>query len=72
MPDGSDADAAVLRLLERIDGRRFRDDRGLTLEEVSGTDSLRVNSRHGIIYIMRGGLPPLDCETVSAQADTTN
>ena len=72
VPDGPEADAAVLRLLERIDARRFRDDKALTLEDVSTTDSLRVNSRHGIIDIMRGGLPPLDYETVSTRADTTD
>jgi len=30
---------------------------------------LRVNSRHGIVDIMRGGLPPLDYETVAARAE---
>lgn len=71
VPDGGDADQAVLRLLQRINGRRLRDDKALTLADISATDSLRVNSAHGIIDIMRGGLPPLDYETVSARADTT-
>lgn len=71
VPDGPDTDAAVLRFLQRIDGRRFRDDKALTLEDIAGADNLRVNSRHGIIDIMRGGLPPLDYDTVSGLADTT-
>ena len=29
---------------------------------------LRVRSRHGIIDILRGGLPPLDYDTVAARA----
>lgn len=71
VPDGPDADAAVLRFLQRIDGKRFRDDKVLTLEEIADVDSLRVNSRHGIIDIMRGGLPPLDYDTVSNRAAST-
>lgn len=70
VPDGPDADAAVMRFLRRVDGRRSRDDKALTLEEVSGADSLRANSRHGIIDILRGGAPPLDYETVSSRADS--
>jgi hypothetical protein len=31
-----------------------------------------VNSRHGIIDIMRGGLAPLDYDTVSRRADTAD
>ena len=72
VPDGPDADAAVLRFLQRIDGRRFRDDKILTIEDIAGAETLRVNSRHGIIDIMRGGLAPLDYETVSRRADTTD
>lgn len=71
VPDGPDADAAVLRFLQRIDGVRFRDDKVLTPEDIAGVDSLRVNSRHGIIDIMRGGLPPLDYDTVSSRAAST-
>jgi len=70
VPDGPEADAAVLRFLQRIEGRRFRDDKALVLEDIAEADSLRVNSRHGIIDIMRGGLPPLDYDTVAARADT--
>jgi hypothetical protein len=68
VPDGPEADTAVLRFLERIEARRLRDDKILTLEDVSGAEHLRVFSRHGIIDIMRGGLPPLDFDTVAARA----
>lgn len=70
VPDGPDADAAVLRFLERVDGKRLRDDKVLTLDEVAG-ENCRVNSRHGIIDVMRGGLPPLDYATVAERADVT-
>lgn len=70
VPDGPEADASVLRFLRRIDARRFQDDRVLTDNDVAGGSHLRVNSRHGIIDLMRGGLPPLDYETVSAGAET--
>ena len=72
VPDGPEADAAVLRFLERVDGRRLRDDKILTPEDVANASSLRVNSRHGIIDIMRGGLPPLDYNTVAERAETTD
>jgi hypothetical protein len=72
VPDGPDADAAVLRFLQRIDGRRFRDDKILTIEEIAAAETIRVNSRHGIIDIMRGGLAPLDYDTVSRRADTAD
>jgi hypothetical protein len=72
VPDGPEAQEAVLRFLERIDARRIRDQEAPTLEEVAATDSLRVNSRHGIIDILRGGVPPLDFETVFSRAQTTD
>jgi hypothetical protein len=69
VPDGPDADAAVLRFLERVGARRFHGDKRLTAEDVAGSPNLRVNSRHGIIDIMRGGLPPLDYDTVAERAE---
>jgi hypothetical protein len=70
VPDGPDADRAVLRFLELVSGTRLRDNKVLTLEDIAGTPNLRVNSRHGIIDIMRGGLPPLDYDTVAERAET--
>jgi hypothetical protein len=72
VPDGPDADAAVLRFLERTRGRRLYDDRVLTLDDVAGGQHLRINSRHGIVDVMRGGLPPLDYDTVAQHAETTD
>jgi hypothetical protein len=71
VPDGPDADAAILRFLERVEGSRLRDGKILTPEDVAGAENLRVNSRHGIVDIMRGGLPPLDYHTVAERAEET-
>ncbi|MET0559933.1 MAG: hypothetical protein ABW065_14915 [Solirubrobacterales bacterium] len=72
VPDGAEANAAIVRFLTRIDARRFQDDRVLSAADVVGEEHLRVNSRHGIIDIMRGGLPPLDFETVAGRADVVD
>lgn len=72
VPDGPEADSAVLRFLERIDARRLRDGKILTPEDIAVTESLRVNSRHGIVDILRGGLPPLDYDTVAERAERTD
>jgi hypothetical protein len=71
VPDGPDADAAVLRFIELVDGRRLRDDKVITREDLAGGEHLRINSRHGIVDIMRGGLPPLDYRTVARRAEET-
>jgi hypothetical protein len=55
----------------QVEGRRLRDDKLLTLNDVATAHNLRINSRHGIIDIMRGGLPPLDYDTVAERAETT-
>jgi len=68
VPDGPETDAAVLRFIELIGARRFGDGKVLTAADVAGAHHLRVDSRHGVIDIMRGGLPPLDFETVSARS----
>ncbi|MGO9322874.1 MAG: hypothetical protein ACLQBY_19015 [Solirubrobacteraceae bacterium] len=71
VPDGPDADAAVLRFLERVKGRRLRDDKVITPEDVASGQHLRISSTHGIVDIMRGGLPPLDYDTVARRAEVT-
>lgn len=68
VPDGPDANAAVMRFLERTDGKRLRDEKALTLEDVTDADHLRIDSIRGIVDIMRGGLPPLDYDTVAERA----
>jgi hypothetical protein len=42
----------------------------VTMDDIAGAEQLRVNSRRGIIDIIRGGSPPLDFDTVSDRADT--
>jgi hypothetical protein len=68
VPDGPEADAAILRFLDRIEAIRFSDGEVLGAEDVAGSHHLRVDSRHGVIDIMRGGLPPLDYETVASRS----
>lgn len=50
------------------EARQFSDGKLLTAEDVAGARHLCVDSRHGVIDVMRGGLPPLDYETVAANA----
>lgn len=68
VPDGSEADEAILRFMDRAQATRLRDGKRLALEEVAGAEHLRLNTRHGIVDLMRGGLPPLDYATVSRRA----
>lgn len=68
VPDGSDADEAIHRFLERIEAGRLHDGKELTPKDIDGAHHLRVRSRHGIVDIMRGGPPPLDYETVAREA----
>jgi hypothetical protein len=68
VPDGRDADAAIVRFLDAIEARRLHDGKVLTVADVEVADHLRVNSRHGIVDLLRGGQPPLDFETVAAGA----
>jgi len=72
VPAGPDADATVLRFLERAEATRLSDGKTLTAEDIAATESLRVNSRHGIIDIVRGGLAPLDYATVAERAEETD
>jgi len=68
VPDGPETDEAILRFFKRINAKRFSDGKVLTAEDVAGAHHLRVDSKHGVIDIMRGGLPPLDYETAAARA----
>jgi hypothetical protein len=72
VPDGPDADAAIGRFLELAEAKRFADDKKLTDEDIRDAHHLRVDTRHGIVDIMRGGLPPLDYDTVAAGALTAS
>ncbi|HLI32071.1 MAG TPA: hypothetical protein VKU89_04935 [Solirubrobacteraceae bacterium] len=68
VPDGPESDRAILRFLRRSGAVRSYDGRPLSLDEIAAADTLRVRSRYGIIDIIRGGLPPLDFQTVSERA----
>lgn len=68
VPDGAEVDDAILRFLSRVEATRFRDDKLLDEADIADADHLRVRTRHGIVDVMRGGLPPLDYETVVAGA----
>lgn len=68
VPDGAAANGAILRFLSRIEATRLRDDKALDPADIAAADHLRVRTRHGIVDVLRGGLPPLDYETVAAAA----
>jgi hypothetical protein len=68
VPDGPETDEAILRFFGLTEAARLRDGRVLSLEDISQAHHLRVSSRHGIVDILRGGLPPLDFETVAADS----
>jgi hypothetical protein len=72
VPDGPEADAAILRFLERSESKRLRDGKILTSADVADTPNIRLDTRHGIVDIMRGGLPPLDYKTVAERAETVD
>ncbi len=69
VPEGTASDNAIARFLDRVEATRLYDGKKLSEEDISGAHHLRVNSRHGIIDLMRGGLPPLDFDTVSQRAE---
>jgi hypothetical protein len=68
VPDGPEADAAIHLFLERIEATRLHDGKRLERADIDGAHHLRVRSRRGIVDILRGGLPPLDYDTVAAGA----
>jgi hypothetical protein len=70
VPDGSEADEAIQRFLDRTEATRLYDGKALTLEDVAGAHHIRVATRHGIVDLIRGGLPPLDYDTVAENAFT--
>jgi len=68
VPDDPETDAAILRFFDLINATRFSDGETYTAEEIAASDHLRVDSRHGVIDVMRGGLPPLDYDTAADRA----
>lgn len=68
VPDDAENDRRVLTALRKLDGVRFHDEEPLRDEHLLGQTHLRVTTRAGVIDVMRGGLPPLDYETVEQRA----
>jgi hypothetical protein len=68
VPDDPANDLRVLAALGSLEGRRLRDEEPLAEEHLLGRTHLRATTEAGIIDILRGGLPPLDFETVRTGA----
>jgi hypothetical protein len=68
VPDDDVNDRRVLSALVALDGVRLRDNAPLSDEHLLGCTHLRAKTRAGVVDILRGGLPPLDYETVAAAA----
>jgi hypothetical protein len=72
VPDGPRANDTIVRFLDRVDATRLYDGKLLTDEDIADVHHLRISTRHGIVDIMRGGLPPLDYDTVAQRALLTD
>jgi Nucleotidyltransferase of unknown function (DUF6036) len=68
VPDDSENDQRVLSALRRLDGVRLRDEQLLEESHLIDQTHLRAKTTAGVIDIMRGGLPPLDFDTVEERA----
>ncbi len=68
VPDDDGNDRRVLAALRGLDAVRLRDEAPLLDEHLLGQTHLRAISSAGIIDILRGGLPPLDFDTVARDA----
>lgn len=68
VPDGAETDAAIMRFFDLIDATRFNDGKRYTAEEISSSHRLRVDSRRGVVDIIRGGRPPLATSGRSTEA----
>lgn len=72
VPDDLDNDRRVLAALRKLDAVRHRDEAPVLDEHLLGQTHLRTITSAGVIDVMRGGLPPLDFETVAAEAMVAN
>lgn len=68
VPDDPGNDRRVLAALRSLDGTRQRDETPLLDQHLLGQAHLRAITRAGIVDVMRGGLPPLDFDTVAREA----
>jgi hypothetical protein len=68
IPDDADNDDRVLAALRELDAVRQHDGEPLRDAHLLGQSHLRAITSAGVIDLMRGGLPPLDFETVATEA----
>ncbi len=68
VPDSAENDRRVLAALLELGGIRLRDQTTLSEEHLIGRAHLRTTTRAGVIDILRGGLAPLDYDTVEQRA----
>jgi hypothetical protein len=68
VPDDPDNDRRVLAALRQLSATRQRDGVPVRDEHLLGREHLRVITDAGLIDLIRGGVPPLDFETVAAEA----
>ncbi len=68
VPDSAENDRRVLAALLKLDGVRLRDQATLNEGHLIGQAHLRAVTRAGVIDIIRGGLAPLDYDTVERTA----
>lgn len=67
-PDDPGNDRRVLAALRSLDGVRLRDSEPLRDEHLIGQTHLRAMTSAGVVDIIRGGLAPLDYDTVEERA----
>jgi hypothetical protein len=68
VPDDEENDRRILAALRSLNGTRHRDDIALGDGHLIGQTHLRAKTTAGIVDIIRGGLPPLDYDTVEERA----
>jgi hypothetical protein len=68
VPGDSANDFRVLKALRKLDAVLHRDGEPLRDEDLLGRDHLRAVTSAGVVDVMRGGLPPLDFDTVEKDA----
>ncbi len=68
IPDNVENDRRVLTALAQLRGVRFNDGAELSDEHLIGRAHLRAKTDAGLLDVLRGGLPPLDYETVEARS----
>jgi hypothetical protein len=68
IPDDAGNDEACLGALETLEATRERDGAAVKPAMLVGTTHLRVDTKSGVIDLVREGVAPLDFETVAANA----